>query len=223
MNAVAASATAMNAVAKSATAMNAVAASATARSAVRNSSTAWGIVAGSNMAIGKFVAGEAGLNPADYADMDAVAASATAMNAVAASATAMNAVAKSATARSAIVTSQYLQSNLSNIRAACENTAFFTKYGAVKSPNLVGSKSGSYPATIPANYIIILTSWYASCSSASVTARHGQDTSRIVFSDSTTVAGTRTATGVLIGGGYFVSSDSCSIEVSFTFDAYQAI
>jgi hypothetical protein len=57
------------------------------------------------MAIGKFVAGEAGLNPADYADMNAVAASATAMNAVAASATAMNAVAASATAMNAVAAS----------------------------------------------------------------------------------------------------------------------
>jgi len=65
-----------------------VAASATAMDAIRNSSTAFNIVAGSNIAIGKFVAGEAGLNPADYADMNAVAASATAMDAVAASATA---------------------------------------------------------------------------------------------------------------------------------------
>jgi hypothetical protein len=105
MNAVVASATAMNAVVASATVMNAVAASATARNAIRNSSTAFNIVAGSSMAIGKFVAGEAGLNPADYADMNAVAASATAMNAVAASATAMNAVVASATAMDAVAAS----------------------------------------------------------------------------------------------------------------------
>jgi hypothetical protein len=85
--------------------MNAVAASATARNAIRISSTAFNVVAGSNMAIGKFVAGEADLNPADYADMNAVAASATAMNAVAASATAMNAVAASATAMNAVAAS----------------------------------------------------------------------------------------------------------------------
>jgi hypothetical protein len=47
------------------------------------------------MAIGKFVAGEAGLNPADYADMNAVAASATARNAIRNSSTAFNIVAGS--------------------------------------------------------------------------------------------------------------------------------
>jgi len=55
------------------------------------------------MAIGKFVAGEAGLNPADYADMNAVAASATAMDAVAASAKALHAVLKSSIARNALI------------------------------------------------------------------------------------------------------------------------
>jgi len=92
----------MQAVAASATAMQAVAANTTARSAILNSPTAMSIVGASSMAIGKLVAGIAGLNPADYADMQAVAASATAMQAVAASATAMQAVAASAAALAAI-------------------------------------------------------------------------------------------------------------------------
>jgi hypothetical protein len=54
------------------------------------------------MAIGKYAAGYAALDPALYADMNAVAASSTAMNAVAASSNAMAAVAASSTAKLAI-------------------------------------------------------------------------------------------------------------------------
>ncbi len=136
MNAVAASATAMNAVAASATAMNAVAASATARNAIRNSSTAWNIVAGSNMAIGKFVAGEAGLNPANYADMNAVAASSTAMQAVAASSTAMQAVAASATARSVA-----LRSNYATTIWDTPNSSYIFTVGGSKTPETTGKTS----------------------------------------------------------------------------------
>ena len=88
------------------TAMDAVAASATARDAIRNSATAFEAVDASNMAIGKFAAGGAGLDPSDFADMDAVAASETAMDAVAASETAMDAVAASETAMDAVVASE---------------------------------------------------------------------------------------------------------------------
>jgi len=79
-------------VAASETGMDAVAASETARDAIRNSPTASDAVGASNLAIGKFAAGSAGLDPTDFADMDAVAASETAMDAVAASETAYAAI-----------------------------------------------------------------------------------------------------------------------------------
>jgi len=93
-------------VAASETAMDAVAASETAREAVRASSVAFEAVGSSNLAIGKFVAGEAGLDPAEFADMDAVVASETAMDAVAVSETAMGAVAASETAMDAVAASE---------------------------------------------------------------------------------------------------------------------
>jgi hypothetical protein len=127
--------------------MNAVAASATARDAIRNSSTAFNIVAGSNMAIGKFVAGEAGLNPADYADMNAVAASSTAMNTALKSSNARNAMAASATARSAII------SNLSTLN----DTTKFSK--TTTYVEYVGNGTSTY--TAPANSLLNITQYYA--------------------------------------------------------------
>ena len=96
---------AMDEVAASQTAMDAVSASETARDAVRNTDSAFDAVAGVNMAIGKFVAGSAGLDPTEYADMDAVVESTTAMDAVAASSTAMDVVVASEVAMDAVVTS----------------------------------------------------------------------------------------------------------------------
>ena len=85
MDAVSASETAMDAVASSSTAMDVVAASSTARSAVRDSDLAFHTVAEVKMATAKFVTGAAGLDPTEYADMDAVVGSETTMDAVATS------------------------------------------------------------------------------------------------------------------------------------------
>ena len=69
----------------SAVAMSAISASAVARDAIKNNPTAYASVLGNHMAVGKFAVGAAGLDPAPYADIEAVAASSTAMQAVAAS------------------------------------------------------------------------------------------------------------------------------------------
>jgi len=157
----------MNAVAASAGVMNAVAVSSTARNAIRNSSTAFNIVAGSNMAIGKFVAGEAGLNPADYADMNAIVASATAMDAVAASATAMNAVAASATAmnialkssiaRNAMAASATARSAIISKLSTLNDTTKFSE--TTTYVNYQGNGTDTY--TAPADSLLHITQFYA--------------------------------------------------------------
>ncbi len=86
----------------SAVAMSAISASAVARDAIKNNPTAYASVLGNHMAVGKFAVGAAGLDPAPYADIEAVASSSTAMQVVAASSTAMQAVAASTAARTVL-------------------------------------------------------------------------------------------------------------------------
>lgn len=97
----------------SSAAMNAVAASAKARDAIGTQGPAYDAVVGSGIALGKVVAAYAGLDPVDYADMDAVSASGTAMTAVVGSADArsfaigcaegMASMLASSTARAALI------------------------------------------------------------------------------------------------------------------------
>ena len=104
LNAVVTSHVAMNAVASSYVAVAAVYESAVAVEAVKANETAWSTLTGASSAVmGKAAAKLAGLNLADYADMDAIAASSTAMAAIAASQTAMTAIAASQTAMAAII------------------------------------------------------------------------------------------------------------------------
>ena len=106
-NTVVTSHVAMNAVASSYVAVAAVYESAVAVEAVKANETAWSTLTGASSAVmGKAAAKLVGLNPADYADMDAIAASSTAMAAIASSSTAMAAVASSQTAMAAIEKSQ---------------------------------------------------------------------------------------------------------------------
>ena len=103
-NTVVTSHVAMNAVASSYVAVAAVYESAVAVEAVKANETAWSTLTGASSAVmGKAAAKLAGLNPADYADMDAIAASSTAMAAIAASSTAMTAVVSSQTAMAAVI------------------------------------------------------------------------------------------------------------------------
>ena len=94
-------------VVESATAMDAVSTSDTALDSIWQSQLAFDTVKTKAMAIGKFVAGRAGLDGANYADIDAVVASQTAMDAVAGSQTAMDAVAASTMAYSATFESDF--------------------------------------------------------------------------------------------------------------------
>ena len=103
LNTVVTSPVAMNAVASSYVAVAALYESAVAVEAVKANETAWATLTGASSAVmGKAAAKLAGLNPADYADMDAIAASSTAMTAIAASSTAMTAVAASYVAVAAV-------------------------------------------------------------------------------------------------------------------------
>ena len=105
-NTVVTSHVAMNAVASSYVAVAVVYESAVAVEAVKANETAWATLTGATSAVmGKAAAKLAGLNPADYADMDAIAASSTAMTAVAASSTAMAAIIGNSTALNAVVSS----------------------------------------------------------------------------------------------------------------------
>ena len=106
-NTVVTSHVAMNAVASSYVAVAAVYESAVAVEAVKANETAWATLTGASSAVmGKAAAKLAGLNPADYADMDAIAASSTAMAAIIGNSTALNAVVSSSTAMAAIEKSQ---------------------------------------------------------------------------------------------------------------------
>ena len=106
LNTVVTSPVAMNAVASSYVAVAAVYESAVAVEAVKANETAWATLTGASSAVmGKAAAKLAGLNPADYADMDAVAASQTAMAAIASSQTAMAAIIGNSTALNAVVSS----------------------------------------------------------------------------------------------------------------------
>ena len=103
-NTVVTSHVAMNAVASSYVAVAVVYESAVAVEAVKANETAWATLTGATSAVmGKAAAKLAGLNPADYADMDAIAASSTAMAAIIGNSTALNAVVSSSTAMAAII------------------------------------------------------------------------------------------------------------------------
>ena len=105
-NTVVTSHVAMNAVASSYVAVAAVYESAVAVEAVKANETAWSALTGASSAVmGKAAAKLVGLNPADYADMDAIAASSTAMAAIASSQTAMAAIIANSTALNAVVSS----------------------------------------------------------------------------------------------------------------------
>ena len=106
-NTVVTSHVAMNAVASSYVAVAAVYESAVAVEAVKANETAWATLTGATSAVmGKAAAKLAGLNPADYADMDAIASSSTAMAAIIANSTALNVVVSSSAAMSAVAASQ---------------------------------------------------------------------------------------------------------------------
>ena len=118
-NTVVTSHVAMNAVASSYVAVAAVYESAVAVEAVKANETAWATLTGATSAVmGKAAAKLAGLNPADYADMDAIASSSTAMAAVASSQTAMAAIIGNSTALNAVVSSSTAMAAVINSEAA---------------------------------------------------------------------------------------------------------
>ena len=153
-NTVVTSHVAMNAVASSYVAVAAVYESAVAVEAVKANETAWATLTGATSAVmGKAAAKLAGLNPADYADMDAIASSSTAMAAIAASQTAMAAVASSQTAMAAIIgNSTALNAVVSSSTAmaaiASSSTAMAAIIGNSTALNAVVSSSTAMAAVI---------------------------------------------------------------------------
>ena len=158
-NTVVTSHVAMNAVASSYVAVAAVYESAVAVEAVKANETAWSTLTGASSAVmGKAAAKLAGLNPADYADMDAIAASSTAMAAIAASQTAMAAIAASQTAMAAIIrnstalnavvsSSTAMAAVASSKTAATAIEASSTAVSALSSSPLKVTDSGGYGHT----------------------------------------------------------------------------
>ena len=136
-NTVVTSHVAMNAVASSYVAVAAVYESAVAVEAVKANETAWATLTGATSAVmGKAAAKLAGLNPADYADMDAIASSSTAMAAIIGNSTALNAVVSSSTAMAAIIAnSTALNVVVSSSAAMSAVAASQTAMTAVASSN----------------------------------------------------------------------------------------
>ena len=126
-NTVVTSHVAMNAVASSYVAVAAVYESAVAVEAVKANETAWSTLTGASSAVmGKAAAKLVGLNPADYADMDAIAASSTAMAAIEKSQVAKDAIAASdmATAKYAVGAAGLKPADYANMAAvAASQTA----------------------------------------------------------------------------------------------------
>ena len=135
-NTVVTSQVAMNAVASSYVAVAAVYESAVAVEAVKANETALATLTGATSAVmGKAAAKLAGLNPADYADMDAIASSSTAMAAIIGNSTALNAVVSSSTAMAAVASSK---------TAATAIEASSTAVSALISSPLKVTDSGGY-------------------------------------------------------------------------------
>lgn len=134
-NTVVTSHVAMNAVASSYVAVAAVYESAVAVEAVKANETAWATLTGASGAVmGKAAAKLAGLNPADYADMDAIAASSTAMAAIEKSQVAKDAIAASdmATAKYAVGAAGLKPADYANMAAVAASQ---TAMAAVASSN----------------------------------------------------------------------------------------
>ena len=148
-NTVVTSQVAMNAVASSYVAVAAVYESAVAVEAVKANETALATLTGATSAVmGKAAAKLAGLNPADYADMDAIASSSTAMAAVASSQTAMAAIASSSTAMAAVASSQTAMAAVASSKtAATAIEASSTAVSALISSPLKVTDSGGYGHT----------------------------------------------------------------------------
>lgn len=132
-NTVVTSHVAMNAVASSYVAVAAVYESAVAVEAVKANETAWATLTGASSAVmGKAAAKLAGLNPADYADMDAIAASSTAMAAIEKSQVAKDAIAASdmATAKYAVGAAGLKPADYANMAAVAASQTAMTAVAA---------------------------------------------------------------------------------------------
>ncbi len=130
-------------------AMNSIASDPEARNWARNDAEMWSLISNNSMATAKIVCGYAGLNPADYADMNAVAADSTAMDAVANSETAMNVIANSENAMDAILSSQtaiIAIKNSSNLNAISKLSPYAPTLNEEKVAKLLVSMAGQDPS-----------------------------------------------------------------------------
>ena len=146
-NTVVTSHVAMNAVASSYVAVAAVYESAVAVEAVKANETAWATLTGATSAVmGKAAAKLAGLNPADYADMDAIASSSTAMAAIIGNSTALNAVVSSSTAMAAVINSEAARTALvssSDARKALKASSLAVEMSLVSSDGQYWNSAGT--------------------------------------------------------------------------------
>ena len=149
-NTVVTSQVAMNAVASSYVAVAAVYESAVAVEAVKANETALATLTGATSAVmGKAAAKLAGLNPADYADMDAIASSSTAMAAIEKSQVAKDAIAASdmATAKYAVGAAGLTPADYANMAAvASSQTAMTAIIANSTALNAVVSSSAAMSA-----------------------------------------------------------------------------
>lgn len=150
LNTVVTSLVAMNAVASSYVAVAALYESAVAVEAVKANETAWATLTGASSAVmGKAAAKMAGLNPADYADMDAIAASSTAMTAIEKSQAAKDAIAASdmATAKYAVGAAGLNPADYANMAAVVSSqTAMTAIIGNATALNAVVSSQTAMAA-----------------------------------------------------------------------------
>ena len=148
-NTVVTSHVAMNAVASSYVAVAAVYESAVAVEAVKANETAWSTLTGASSAVmGKAAAKLAGLNPADYADMDAIAASSTAMAAIEKSQVAKDAIAASdmATAKFAVGAAGLNPADYANMAAVASSQTAMAAVAAAQ-PDMAAVASSKTAAT----------------------------------------------------------------------------
>ena len=151
-NTVVTSQVAMNAVASSYVAVAAVYESAVAVEAVKANETALATLTGATSAVmGKAAAKLAGLNPADYADMDAIASSSTAMAAIEKSQVAKDAIAASdmATAKYAVGAAGLTPADYANMAAvASSQTAMAAIASSSTAMAAIASSSTAMAAII---------------------------------------------------------------------------
>jgi len=201
--------------------------------------------------IGKAVAVLAGLNPDDYADMEAVAENTSAMEAVAASATAITAVAEntvaanlvaaSTTAITAVVSSAlalnaFVKSNVAKTALITNhvklntlvNTMIATMTGATDKFTRTGMNGNSGSAvtigsTTSFVHIKALTDTYGVNGYNWMTAKHNHNATEIIHAPFPTSNATGTVSPNVFAVGGFIGTKANSSDIGWITDRYEAL